>query len=276
MSDYDEIIQEENLLQQQYQQDLSDPLLQQQQDDMLIQQPQDYEAFQQQDDYALIQQQDDALSQMQYQQQQDDALIQQQQDDEAASQSQQAEILDEFRERQEQFGQAQQDVPVEYEPGAGDLDEPGRIPELDSGYDPYWAPEGAHRFPAESKGEWIEGGKGDGWWQPYDPGAYGLEDGDSIPFREGVPDFSDYAFPTESGAPGVFDVSGLTGDGRADYSAAVAQLADQEGMTFRECQQWLSKNELRLHHYGGDEMQIVPERLHGALGHQGSATEKRE
>jgi hypothetical protein len=47
-------------------------------------------------------------------------------------------------------------------------------------------------------------------------------------------------------------------------------------MTFQECQQWLRDNNLRLHHYGGGEMQIVPERLHGALGHQGSATELRE
>jgi hypothetical protein len=73
-----------------------------------------------------------------------------------------------------------------------------------------------------------------------------------------VPDFTEYAFPTPSGEPGVFDVSGLTGNGRADYSAAVEQLASQEGMTFRECQEWLGENKLRLHHYGGDEMQIVP------------------
>jgi len=276
MSEYDDIIQEQNLLQgqqddmlfqQQYQQDLSDPLFQHSHDDMLFGPPRD--------DGASLQQYQQDLNDPLFQQQQDDAQYQQQQHDDALYQEQQDEVLDVFRELQERYDQEQSEPPVEYQPGAEDLDEPGRIPELDPGYDPYWEPEGAHRFPAESKGEWVEGGKGDGYWQPYDPGAFGLEPGESIPFREGVPDFTDYAFPTPSGEPGVFDVFGLTGDG-ADYSAAVEQLAAQEGMSFRECQEWLGENKLRLHHYGGDEIQIVPERLHGALGHQGSATEMRE
>src|SRR3954452_3865701 len=197
MSDYyDDTLQEQNLLQQQ-------------QDDLLIQQPPDDAALLQQYQQDLsdpgfqLSQDNDALVQQQYQQQMDDDALAQQQLDDQQVQEQQDEIQEELRALQDQYGQAQQEYPVEYQPGAADLDEPGRIPELDSGYDPNWAPEGAHRFPAESKGEWIEGGKGDGWWQPYDPGAYGLEDGDSIPFREGVPDFSDYAFPTYSGQPGV-------------------------------------------------------------------------
>ena len=61
------------------------------------------------------------------------------------------------------------------ERGAANLGEPGRIPELDAGYDPTWAPEGSHRFPAWNKGAWVEGGPGDGLWRPYDPGAFGLE-----------------------------------------------------------------------------------------------------
>ena len=329
MGDYDEIIQEQNLLQgqqddmlfqqqfqpdlgdspfqQQYQQDLADQGFQQSQNDALSQwqylpDPGDA-SFQQQEFMLLQQSQDDGLTPQQYQQDladqgfqqsQNDALsqwqYQQQLDDDALSQWQylqqldadtlspqpQVDVLDEFRELQGQYGLLQEEVPVEYARGAEDVDEPGRIPELDSGYDPSWEPEGGHRFPAESKGEWVEGGRGDGYWQPYDPGAYGLEAGDSIPFREGVPDFSDYAFPTPSGEPGVFDVFGLTGDASEDYNAAIEQLADQEGMTFRECQEWLSENNLRVHHYGGDEMQLVDERLHGALGHQGSATELRD
>jgi hypothetical protein len=98
MSDYDDIIEEQNLLQQQqdnilfqqqYQQHLSDPAFQQSQDDALSQQ----QYQQQQDDDALTQrQQDDLLFQ---QQQQDDTLFQQQQD----------EVADMFRELQERYGQ---------------------------------------------------------------------------------------------------------------------------------------------------------------------------
>jgi len=161
------------------------------------------------------------------------------------------------------------------EPGLIPEYEPGLIPEFDPGYDPNWAPEGRHRFPARNRGEWIEGGPGDGRWQPHDPGAYGLERGQSIPFSEGVPDFRAYAVDTPSGQPGHFQVQGLTGNGRADYQAAVRALAVREGWTIRECQQWLRENNLRLHHFSGNEMQIVTERLHGALGHQGSAVELR-
>jgi hypothetical protein len=34
----------------------------------------------------------------------------------------------------------------------GDHSEPRRIPALDAGYDPKWAKEGKHQFPAEHKG----------------------------------------------------------------------------------------------------------------------------
>jgi hypothetical protein len=64
----------------------------------------------------------------------------------------------------------------------GDHSEPRRIPALDAGYDPKWAKEGKHQFPAEHKGIWVEGAPGDGRWEPHDPGAFGLERDQSIPF----------------------------------------------------------------------------------------------
>jgi len=188
----------------------------------------------------------------------------------------QSDILDIFVESQEQYGQEQRDVSDDLEFGAAELDEPFRIPELDSGYDPNWAPEGRHRFPAISEGEWVDGAIGDGRWEPHNPGRFGLDRGQSIPFREGVPDFTEYTVETPTGHPGTFEVEGLTGDSTSDYAAAVEQLAAQEGMTIQECQRWLRENRLHLHHYGGREMQIVPARLHGALAHQGSATEMRQ
>jgi hypothetical protein len=186
----------------------------------------------------------------------------------------QREILEDIAEEQHRYG-VSRDQPHEAESGTA-MDEPHLIPEFDPGYDPNWAAEGPHRFPAASKGEWVTGGAGDGRWQPHDPGAYGLDPGQSVPFKEGVPDFTEYTVPTPSGQPGTVEVQGLTGDGRSDYAATVQRLAAQEGMTPREVQQWLSSNNLRLHHFSGNEMQIVPERLHGALGHQGSRTEMAE
>jgi hypothetical protein len=183
------------------------------------------------------------------------------------------EILEEFGEAQERFGRDQAEPSGEV--GADDWSEPGRIPELDEGYDPNWEPEGPHRFPGESKGTWIEGGRGDGRWQPHEPGAFGLEPGQSITFQEGTPDLADHAVQTPSGRPGVFEVNGLDG-GPGDYAKAVQKLAAQEGMTARQAQQWLRDNSLRIHHYGGRMMQVVPERLHSGLAHQGSASELRK
>jgi hypothetical protein len=186
------------------------------------------------------------------------------------------EIYEQFEDLQREYGQVHEEAPVELEPGEINIDESGRIAELDPGYDPNWEAEGRFDKPAPNKGKWVEGSPGDGLWEPHDPGAYGLERGQSIPFREGVPDLTDYAVPTPSGKPGILEVEGLTGDPRLDYAAAVNELAAREGMTPADCIEWLRKNGLRIHHYGGNEMQIVPKRLHSALKHQGSAVELRE
>ena len=133
-------------------------------------------------------------------------------------------------------------------------------------------PEGPWKFPAQRKGEWA-GERGESDWTPHDAGAYGLERGAKIPFREGVPDLSQWAVQTPSGRKGLLAVPGLSGKG--DTALAIKQLAKQEGMTEAAVRQWLDDNDLVIHHFGGDEVQIVPERLHGALHHQGGASELR-
>lgn len=157
--------------------------------------------------------------------------------------------------------------------GAENLDEPGRIDELDPGLDPTWEPEGPWKFPAHRKGDWA-GTRGDSNWTPHDPGAYGLERGEPIPFQDGVPDLSSWAVQTPSGQRALLEVPGLSG-GKGDAARVVEQLAKQEGMTKEAVERWLVDNDLRIHHFGGDEVQIVPERLHGALHHQGGASELR-
>lgn len=101
-----------------------------------------------------------------------------------------------------------------------------------------------------------------------------LKPGQAVPFRQGVPDFTEYAHATPRGKPGVFEVPGLTGNPKGDYNAAVAKIAEQEGMTKKAVREWLDENALQIHHYKGDEMQLVPADLH-KVAHQGGASELR-
>jgi phage antirepressor YoqD-like protein len=55
---------------------------------------------------------------------------------------------------------------------------------------------------------------------------------------------------------------------------AIAQLAKQEGMTAKEVRTWLNENDLQIHHYKGQQMQLVPAALH-RLAHQGGAFDLR-
>ncbi|MGH1506246.1 MAG: hypothetical protein ACRBI6_22035 [Acidimicrobiales bacterium] len=111
---------------------------------------------------------------------------------------------------------------------------------------------------------------------PHDPLAFGLQRGEAIPFRDGIPDLSPWAVPTPTGHPGVVDVPGLTGTrGTAaggDDALTVNRLAEESGLSPAEIVGWLRDNRLHLHHGGGRTMQVVTERLHGALAHQGQAS----
>src|SRR5271165_2736946 len=195
----------------------------------------------------------------------------------------QQEILEEFEERQQQYGQAQAEV--DDAPPSSDLEEPNRMEELDQGHDRTWEREDAEErvaqgrrenpyTPADHRGSWASGNPGDGRWAPHNPGEYGLDEGQTIPFREGVPDFTEYATETPGGHPGTINIEGLTGDSAADRAATIRSLAEREGVEPEEMEQWLAENQQRLHHFGGDEMQIVPRRLH-ELFHQGGAQELR-
>jgi hypothetical protein len=198
-------------------------------------------------------------------------------------QQRQADILEEFGERQQQYGGQQMEVADE--PPSPNLDEPNRMQELDSGHDPTWQREGADErlargkrenpfTPADNRGAWQSGNPGDGRWAPNNPGEYGLEEGQTIPFKEGTPDFTEYATETEAGHPGTVEVDGLTGDSAADREATIQALADREGVDYEQMEQWLADNRQRLHHFGGNEMQIVPEKLH-SIFHAGGASELR-
>ena len=165
-----------------------------------------------------------------------------------------------------------------YSPGPDDqlpdpTQEPGSL--LDRVDDDSRLPEGRIRMPAAWRGDW-DGAPGDSRWAPHNLGAYGLEQGQSVQWREGVPDFTEHAVSTPSGRPGVLSVKSLDGDPAEDRVRTMKQLAQQEGMTFREVEEWIRENDIRIHHFGGRDMQLVPGRLHDALAHNGGASELRE
>ena len=152
-----------------------------------------------------------------------------------------------------------------------DLYERHLMAELNYG-PPEWTRPGRWRLPAAKKGAWDPvNSPGDGYWTPHDPGAYGMERGQSVLFRNGVPDLSHYAVTTPGGHPGTIDVPGLTLSNRAlDRMLTVEAIARRENWPVDQVYAWLAQGRFRLHHVQGTVMQIVPNRMHDALGHQGS------
>ncbi len=124
----------------------------------------------------------------------------------------------------------------------------------------------------------FSGEIGNSLFTPDDPAALGLKPGATIPFNDGIPDFSQYTVPIGS-TPGVFEVPGLTGNHRADRALAVSAIAKNNGWTVAKAEKELLRmgggiDKLRLHHVGGNTMQIVPYELH-RLPHYGGAAELR-
>ena len=121
----------------------------------------------------------------------------------------------------------------------------------------------------------MVGPEGNAEWKPNDPAHWGLQPGQTVPFRDGTPDFTKYAHARPDGKPGVFEVPGLTGDQKGDTRKVIKHLADENGWTQREVKAWLAKNRLRVHHFKGNQVQLVPAQLH-KLAHQGGAKDLRD
>lgn len=140
-----------------------------------------------------------------------------------------------------------------------------------------YGPEGKIRLPAAGSGTWS-GTPGDSVWTPNNPHAYGLEPGQSIRWREGVPDLSEHEVPPQfmrDGGPATLDGLPLTGDYKIDNALGDQVLADRFGWTPAQVTQWRQDNDYLFHHYSDHELQLVPGRIHRALPHQGSASELR-
>jgi hypothetical protein len=121
------------------------------------------------------------------------------------------------------------------------------------------------RLPGAKWGE-FQGIPGYSDFVPSDPAALGLSPGDKIPWVNGTPDFGQFGESVR--------VNGLTGDPLLDRNLAISELSSEKGISETAVRKWLTQNELRLHHFSDDIMQVVPAKLH-RIPHQGSASELR-
>jgi hypothetical protein len=104
--------------------------------------------------------------------------------------------------------------------------------------------------------------------------AMGVPRGTKIPWREGIPDFGDHAVPGPKGLPEAFSVPGMTGDHGADRELMVEWMSQKANMSKSAVKSWLKANKVRLHHVGGDNVQVVPKAVHD-LHHSGGAQQLR-
>ena len=143
------------------------------------------------------------------------------------------------------------------------------------GLAPKWTPHPGFQMPAADKGRFL-GDIGNSPFKLTDEAAdaLGLSRGSTIPWQQGIPNFAAHAVPGPGGLPSSFDVPGLTGNHAADRTLMLQHMSANTGMTQREIQRWLSTNNVRLHHSGGDAVQIVPANVH-SLHHSGGAQQLR-
>lgn len=115
---------------------------------------------------------------------------------------------------------------------------------------------------------------------PADPRVVDLAPGEGIPFRNGRPDFSRFAWAE-------FDVHGLNGS-PADFNRIGLALAEKYGLvgagglpTAAAGLEYMNQLGLVPHHAGGARVQLVPAGLHGSaygrigVPHAGGATDLR-
>ena len=129
--------------------------------------------------------------------------------------------------------------------------------------------------PAASKGTWF-GQEGNSVFKLNNAtaDAFGVPRGTQVRFVEGVPDFSPFVRPTPAGTSGVFEVPRLTGVHATDQQLIRAFLADQAGTSQAAVTRYLRANDLRMHHFSRNTVQLVPDNIH-QLHHTGGAAALR-
>jgi hypothetical protein len=163
-------------------------------------------------------------------------------------------------------------VPDEAGPPDYDWDESNRTPELDTVDDRMYGPDKPHG-PAAGRGRWS-GTPFESEFIPERAADMGLEEGQRIPYRDGGADFGEFTVEGPGGQPGTIEVEGLTGKS-SDFRLIDEFLAEESGMTPEQVRQWRQDSGVTYHHYGGKQIQIVPQRIHSSVPHSGSASELR-
>lgn len=140
----------------------------------------------------------------------------------------------------------------------------------------HWEPHAGFQMPAADRGRFV-GSRGHSAFALSDDAAasMGLPLGTAILWRQGIPDFARFAVAGPKGLPGTFRVAGLNGEHGADRRLMLQYMAGQTDMSQRDVERWLRQNDVRLHHAGGNSVQIVPTRIH-ALHHSGGAQSIRQ
>lgn len=138
-----------------------------------------------------------------------------------------------------------------------------------------WTPPSNFQRPATDKGSFV-GQEGNSAFQLSDAAAdkMGVPRGSVVQWKQGVPDFDDFAVAGPQGHPKSFEVTGMTGSPSGDRRLMIDSIAETTGMSKRSVERWLRSNDVRLHHAGGNQVQIVPEPVH-RLHHSGGAAKLR-
>ena len=96
---------------------------------------------------------------------------------------------------------------------------------------------------------------------------YGI---DSIPFKDGEPDFSEIS-------KGNVEIDDFTDDRPSNFSQADEKLAEQRGCTPEEVKQWREENKYTWHECNDCKtMQKIPREIHGNIPHSGGVSEYKK
>ncbi|WP_461644097.1 SpvB/TcaC N-terminal domain-containing protein [Labilibaculum euxinus] len=118
----------------------------------------------------------------------------------------------------------------------------------------------------KTKGKWIEGTRGEGIWKSEIDAVNKISNGEGIPFKDGLPDFSKWDL-------GKIEIDGMTGT-KKDFSLAHKKMMKEYGFkTQKQVEDWLKEEGLTLHHMeDGIHLQLVPSDLHNNIPHIGGAS----
>jgi hypothetical protein len=141
----------------------------------------------------------------------------------------------------------------------------------------------------EGKGSWLEGHRGDGMYKPDSSSDLGQELAnfsnnkklnpsgkkiDSIPYKDGFPDFGDLVVPAGAGKKAEVEII-QAGNHTTDYAAADEVLKAATGKTKAMLEKEYGVALTWHHKEDGVTMQLVPEYVHGGSngsGHAGGAS----